>query len=226
MRQPQLIANWILGDFKKGSLGTFGTFEETFGNYVKAKLFYTNKRYHELLSLLENEHILEEVLLGRLEMKVLEAVCLYQNKNKDAALSAFHEAYDMALSNELTMPFIEMGNDMRTLTRVAMRDMGNGIPREWLEQVNHKSATYAKRLNFVVSEYQKAHNLGNDVRLSQREIEVLYDVYHGLNRAEIAVNRNLSSSTIKMVLRSIYSKLGADNIADVIRIALERKLIQ
>jgi LuxR family maltose regulon positive regulatory protein len=64
------------------------------------------------------------------------------------------------------------------------------------------------------------------VRLSEREIEVLYDVYHGLTRSEIAVSHNLSISTIKMVLSSIYSKLGADNIADVIRIALEQKLIK
>jgi LuxR family maltose regulon positive regulatory protein len=158
-------------------------------------------------------------------MKVLKAVCLYQNKNKDAALSAFGEAYKMASSNELTMPFIEMGNDMRTLTRVAMLNKGDAIPREWLEQVNRRSATYAKHLNLVVAEYQKANSLGKDVSLSQREIEILRDVYHGLTRSEIAVSHNLSINTVKMVLNSIYSKLGAESIADVMRIALERKLI-
>jgi LuxR family maltose regulon positive regulatory protein len=222
MRQPQLTANWILGNFAKGSLGTF---DESFGDFVRAKLFYSNKRYAELLLFLENERVLEAVLFGRLEMKVLEAVCLYQNKNRDGALRAFKEAYDMALSNGLLMPFTEMGNDMRTLTRVAMRDPRGGIPREWLEQVNRRAATYAKRLNWVVSEYKKANNLGKDVHLSPREIEILYDVYHGLSRSEIAVSHNLSVSTVKMVLSSIYSKLGADNIADVIRVALERKLI-
>jgi LuxR family maltose regulon positive regulatory protein len=222
MRQPQLTANWILGNFSKGSLGTFN---ESFGNFVRAKLFYANKKYDEVLSFLENERALREVLFGRLEMKVLEAVCLYQNKKKDAALAAFKEAYDMSMSNDLTMPFTEMGNDMRTLTRVAMRDSGSGISREWLEQINRRAATYAKRLNWVVSEYKKANNLGKDVRLSQREIEILYDVYHGLTRSEIAVSHNLSVSTVKMVLGSIYSKLGADNVADVIRTALERKLI-
>jgi LuxR family maltose regulon positive regulatory protein len=158
-------------------------------------------------------------------MKVLEAVCLYKNKNRKAALIAFGEAYDMALSNELVMPFVEIGNDMRTLTRVAIRDDKNDIPRKWLEQINRKAGTYAKRLNLVVSEYKKANNLGKDVQLSQREIEILYDVYHGLTRSEIALSRNLSVSTVKMVLSSVYSKLGADNVADVIRIALERKLI-
>ncbi|MDR0616409.1 MAG: hypothetical protein LBG29_06325, partial [Synergistaceae bacterium] len=103
MRQPQLIANWIMGDFSKGSLGTF---EEAFGHFVKAKLFYANKRYHELLSFLESEHVLGAVLFGRLEMLVLEAVCLYQLKNRDGALGAFRKAYEAAESNELLAPFI------------------------------------------------------------------------------------------------------------------------
>jgi LuxR family maltose regulon positive regulatory protein len=223
MRQPQLIAGWILDDFAKGS---FGTFKETFGNFVKAKLFYSNKKYHELLSFLENEQALGEVLFGRLEMKVLEASCLYQIKKRDAALGAFNEAYDMARSNDLVMPFIETGNDMRTLTRVAMRDGANDIPREWLERINRKAATYAKRALMVFTEYSRANNLGKDLHLSPREVEVLYDVYHGLTRSEIAVSHDLSLSTVKMVLSSIYSKLGADNTADVIRIALERKLIK
>jgi LuxR family maltose regulon positive regulatory protein len=222
MRQPRLAANWILGDFAKGSLGTF---KETFGNFVRAKLFYADKRYDEVLSFLETKQVLGAVLFGRLEMKTLEAVCLYQNKNRDAALGALKEAYDMAVSNGLSMPFIEMGNDMRTLTRAAMRDTRSDIPREWLEQINRKAATYAKRLNWIVSEYNAANNLDKDVRLSQREIEILHDVYHGLSRSEIAASHNLSVSTVKMVLSSVYSKLGADNIADVIRIAMERKLI-
>jgi DNA-binding CsgD family transcriptional regulator len=40
------------------------------------------------------------------------------------------------------------------------------------------------------------------------------------------VSHDLSISTVKMVLGSIYSKLGADSTANVIRIALERKLIK
>ncbi|MDR1944420.1 MAG: hypothetical protein LBQ19_06315, partial [Synergistaceae bacterium] len=177
MRQPQMIAGWILGEFVKGS---FGTFKETFGNFVKAKLFYSNKKYYELLSFLENEQPLCEVLFGRLEMKVLEAASLYQVKKRDAALNAFREAYEMAASNELEMPFVETGNDMRTLTRAAMRDKDNDIPREWLERVNRKAATYAKRELLVVSEYRKANNLGHDLHLSPREIGILHDIYHGL----------------------------------------------
>ncbi|MDR1966848.1 MAG: helix-turn-helix transcriptional regulator, partial [Synergistaceae bacterium] len=85
---------------------------------------------------------------------------------------------------------------------------------------------YAKRELLVVSEYRKANNLGHDLHLSPREIGILHDIYHGLTRSEIAVSHDLSISTVKMVLSSIYSKLGADSTANVIRIALERKLIK
>jgi LuxR family maltose regulon positive regulatory protein len=63
IHQPQLTANWIWGNFAKGSLSTF---EENFGNSVRAKLFYSNKRYDELLSFLENEQPLGAVLFGKL----------------------------------------------------------------------------------------------------------------------------------------------------------------
>jgi LuxR family maltose regulon positive regulatory protein len=166
------------------------------------------------------------MLFGRLEMKALDAVCQYQVKNREAALAALQEAYDLAQSNNLTMPFIELGKDMRTLTTAAMRDRDCGIPRPWLEMINRKAATYAKRLAFVVTEYKSANGLGDDVPFTARETEILNDLYHGLSRSEISASRNLSINTVKMVLGAIYTKLGADNVADVIRIALSRQLIR
>ena len=51
------------------------------------------------------------------------------------------------------------------------------------------------------------------------------DLSHGLSRSEIAANRDLSINTVKMAINTIYSKLGARNLADLIRIAVERKII-
>jgi DNA-binding NarL/FixJ family response regulator len=55
---------------------------------------------------------------------------------------------------------------------------------------------------------------------------VLSDLYNGLSRSEIAANQNLSINTVKMVLNTIYAKLNANSVADVIRTALDRKLIR
>jgi LuxR family maltose regulon positive regulatory protein len=222
--QPQRVPDWLKGKFAQES---FAVFNANFGNLVKAKFDYFNKRHHELLTFLEREQKrVGGVLFVRLVNKALESVCHYQLRDKDAALSALGEAYGLAESNNLTMPFIELGKDMRTLTAAAMKDKKCGIPPQWLEMINRKAATYAKRLTFIISEYKRVNNLGNDVPLSSREMDILHDLSHGLSRPEIAANHGLSINTVKMVLNAIYTKLDADNVTDVIRIALERQLIK
>ncbi|MDR1320502.1 MAG: LuxR C-terminal-related transcriptional regulator [Gracilibacteraceae bacterium] len=220
--QPRLVPVWLKGEFSRESIGAFIA---GFGSFVKTKFYYADKRYYELLSFIDSGRGTDSILFGKLEMKVLEAVCHSRLKESEAALASLKEAYGLALSNDLVMPFIEAGKDMRTLTAAAMRDRRHEIPRQWLEMVNRKAATYAKRLTGVVAEYKKMNNINDDVRLSARETEVLSDLYHGLSRAEIAASRNLSVNTVKMVLSTIYAKLNADSIASVIRTALERKLI-
>ncbi|MDR2770705.1 MAG: LuxR C-terminal-related transcriptional regulator, partial [Clostridiales Family XIII bacterium] len=221
--QPQPVASWLKGGFSQDFIGAFIS---DFGNFIKMKVYYADKRYHELLSFLESGRSEGAVLFGKLERKALEAACHYQMKNKEAALRALHEAYAFAESNDLTMPFIELGKDMRTLTAAALREKDSDIPRGWLETINRKAATYAKRLSAVVTEYKRVNNLGDEIRLSARETEVLNDLYQGLSRAEIAAGRGLSINTVKLVLSTVYTKLNADNVADAIRIALDRKLIR
>ena len=221
--QPQFVANWLKGNFSQGTLPIF---QSDFGNVIKAKFNYSNKQYDELLSFLENDQKPYSALLRDLEKKTYEAVCKYHIKDRDAALATLQEAYGLALSNDLIMPFIEMGKDMRTLTAAAMRDKKCDIPRQWLETINQKAATYAKRLSLVVSEYKKANDMESDVPLSSREIDVLNDLSHGLSRPEIADSHGLSVNTVKMVLNAIYEKLNANNVADVLRIAFDRKLIK
>ncbi|MDR1158091.1 MAG: LuxR C-terminal-related transcriptional regulator [Oscillospiraceae bacterium] len=221
--KPRLAATWLKENFTCDSIGALIA---GFGNFVKTKFYYADKRYHELLSFIEDGQGTDSVLFGKLEMKALEAVCHYQIKDTAAALAALRDAYDLASSNDLVMPFIELGKDMRTLTAAALRSDGCDIPRPWLEMINRKAATYAKRLTQVISAYNRMNNINDDVRLSPRETAVLNDLYHGLSRSEIAAGQGLSINTVKMVLNTIYTKLGADSMADVLRAALERKLIQ
>jgi DNA-binding NarL/FixJ family response regulator len=115
---------------------------------------------------------------------------------------------------------------MRTLTAVVLKESSCSIPRPWLENINRKSASYAKHQNHIVAKYKQANGLTNTIAISPREAEILTDLSHGLSRAEIAANRGLSVNTVKMVINHIYVKLGAENLADLIRIAVERKMIR
>jgi DNA-binding NarL/FixJ family response regulator len=65
----------------------------------------------------------------------------------------------------------------------------------------------------------------DSIVMSPRETEILSDISHGLSRSEIAVARELSVNTVKMIINKVHYKLGAENMADLIRIAVERKLI-
>ena len=146
-------------------------------------------------------------------------------KDKRKAFAAFEEAYLAASPNGIVMPFIELGKDMRTLTSAALREHRGNIPKPWLENAGRKSTTYAKRQAHVITEYKQANRIIDDITITPREAEILADLSHGLTRVDIAASRNLSVNTVKMVIKNVYYKLGAENLADLIRIAVERKMI-
>ena len=160
-------------------------------------------------------------------MLVIEACIHYKMKDRKKAYSVLTEAYETAAPNDLLMPFIELGKDMRTLTAFVLKERipKKTLPRTWLEYVNRKAASYAKHHSHVIAKYRQISGISNDFIISPREKDILTDLSHGLSRTEIATSRNLSINTIKMVITNIYNKLGAENMADVIRIATERKLI-
>jgi LuxR family maltose regulon positive regulatory protein len=221
--EPELIADWLKADFEQGSTSSF---IEVFGNRIKMKYFFLNRQHHKLLAFFEGWKEAKRYLFGRIYIKTREAVCRYQIKDRDGALANLREAWEMCRANEIVSVFTELGKDMRTLTTAALRDKNVGIPRDWLENINRKSATYAKRQQTVIAAYRKANRLGDEIRLSPRETEVLADLYQGLSRPEVAVVRNLSINTVKLIVNTLYTKLGANNISDIIRIAVEKKLIR
>ena len=218
---PEKAPDWLKENF---SLYAHACFTENYANQMKARYFYAVRNYPPLLSYIQDMKQRESFLFGRIEMLAIEACVYYKIKEKDKARASLEEAYDTASPNEITMPFIELGKDMRTLTAYLLR-ITCKIPSPWLEDINRKSTLYAKRLAHVVTEYRMDNRLMDSVVISPRESEILKDLSHGLSRSEIASSRNLSINTVKMMINNIYMKLGAENLADAIRIASERKIV-
>jgi LuxR family maltose regulon positive regulatory protein len=223
--EPELVADWLKADFELGSASA-SAFLRVFANRVRMKYFFLTRQYHKVLAFLEGSREIRRYLFGRIYIKTGEALCCYQIKERERALASLREAWEISRSNEIVSTFVEFGKNMRTLTTAALRDRNAGIPRDWLENIRRRSATFAKRQQIVVAAYRKANHLGDEIRLSPRETEVLTDLYQGLSRSEVAVASNLSINTVKFIVNTLHTKLNAHSISDLVRIAGEKKLIR
>jgi len=224
LRMPDKIPDWLKGKFTP-CLDPI--FLNNFGNQMKLRYHYMTKNYPVLLTYIEEQKQQVQILFGRIEQTAVEACVRYQMKDKTGAFTALGEAYHAALSNNIIMPFVELGKDMRTLITSALRTEDFGVPRPWLEKIYHKAAYYAKHQVLVISEYEKDNHINNDgkIELSKRETEVLRDLYNGLSHPEIAAEKNLSVNTVNTIYKNICNKLGVNNLAGIIRVAAEQKLV-
>jgi LuxR family maltose regulon positive regulatory protein len=221
--QADKLASWLKNDFEESELNSLAFGLEIL---VKAKYHFSKNRWPAALAVLENREGQDSrwaFVLGKIEMKALEAVCRYRNRDRKGACAALETAYRLARPNALYMPFAELGKDMRALAEMALKDKATEIPPAWLEQVRLDSSGYAKRLFTVAERYRPVSArrgvLNPAGRLSRRETEVLAGLFQGMTREEIAAQSSLSVNTVKSVIRSVYRKLGAVNRADAVRIA-------
>ena len=219
---PEKIPAWLKEKFEPYS---HPYFIENFGNQARAMYCFLTGNYPPLLAYIGELKLRESILFGRLEMLVLEACVHYKLKNKALAFDSLRQAWESSLPNGIVSPFIEMGKDMRTLSAAALQEHKCPVNKSWLKNINLLSASYAKRQVHIIAEYKQANNMNAGTPLSSRESGILNDLSHGLSRIEIAASRGLSINTVKMVINNVYGKLGAQNLADLIRIASENKMI-
>ena len=86
------------------------------------------------------------------------------------------------------------------------------------------SPTVARR---ILEEIRRGDTGGRtaDYGLTARETEVLRDIVDGLTYRELAVSRHIAASTAKKHILHIYQKLNVSSKAEVVRKALEEKLV-
>jgi DNA-binding CsgD family transcriptional regulator len=218
--QPEAVPLWI-----KGSCSDFlhPSFIENFGNRLKLRYKLATRQYVDLLANFKAQEGKALIYYGKIERKIAEAVCHYHLKDVAGAMEAFRQAYELAAPECAIFPFIEAGKEVRTLAAAAQRNGACRIPQAWLVMIGEKASANAKHRCRMVSEYRLANPEAMGITLSGREKDVLTDLYYGRSRAEIAQSRGISVNTVKTISNSLYSKLGANNLADLIRIGIETK---
>jgi LuxR family maltose regulon positive regulatory protein len=222
IRQTEMVPDWLKGGFERYN---HAHFLENYSNQIKMRYHYLKRDYFPLLTYINEMKNRESILYGRVEMLATEACVYYQMKDRSASVAALEAAYRAAQPNNIIMPFIELGKDMRTLTTSFLRSYADiNIPKRWLELVRNKSTFYAKNQSMFICELKSSEMTVNHT-LSARELAVLSDLYHGFSQPEIAYKHSLSVNTVKMTIKRVYEKLKVSKISDLIRVAAEQKLI-
>lgn len=220
------IPRWVLGEAEKQRGLSPNNYRDQF---IRAYFLLNAKRYQELSALmdtLEAHYECNGLLPARLKVQIYKAIAAHKNKNAELSMAALQKAYYLAHANSLTMPFIELGKDMRALIYNALRYNDIAVPEKWLKGLYTKSSTYAKQLKSVQEQYKLLYELKdeNSYELTKLEKEVLKHICTGLTRKEIADNLYVSTSSIKQALSSIYNKLGVENRSEAIRVAVKSGL--
>ena len=187
------------------------------------------KKYNQALAVLYKStprEPQEQFLFGELALSLLMAVAKIKTGDTGGAMTDFEKAYQLSFGGVFEMFFIELGKNLHPLAVAALNQASCDIPEEWLKMIDRKATVHAKKSDVIRNAVKREKNIKDTVPLSEREQEILNDLYHGLSREEIAANRHLSVNTVKKILQSVYTKLNANNNVDAIRIAIEKKLIE
>jgi DNA-binding NarL/FixJ family response regulator len=80
---------------------------------------------------------------------------------------------------------------------------------EAIRQVAHGRLVFPRTAQRWMTVYRKQEPAGPE--LSQRELEVLEELAHGLPNAEIAAKLTVSENTVRFHLKNIYEKLSVTN---------------
>jgi DNA-binding CsgD family transcriptional regulator len=215
------VPAWLKSDF---SFSVAPRLLRGFENIARVRYWLAVKDYHQLLAFLDARikgHD-DGFLFGSISARALMAVALYRTGQRERAFALLNEAYELSAPNDIKLPFVDLANDMRTLTAAAQKAVARGEtklpPLAWLKEINRRSATYARKLTFVARKFNEREGKGPKVRLTQREQKILNGLGHGMSRSEIAADFGISQNTVKAAIRIIYDKLGAQTLGDAVRI--------
>ena len=212
-----------------------------FARVLYFQLLLADKRYNELceaslfaLDILENSSGNAKYRMPRVYYLIFLAVAVYHNGNTTKALGYLKEAVDMALIDQVYLPFADhecMGDlllglngysfhEEKALDRTLLpyeKALKSPIGRPLRgEQGSFTDLmTLCKRQAKGISIIKKAF-LGDKSLLTPREREIALLAKDRMSAKEIAAKLYISETTVKSTLRSVYGKLEIHSRSELI----------
>jgi len=187
-----------------------------------------SKNYHFTLALFAfdyNRLPHERLLFAEIKISLAKAVAKFYTEDLSGATQDFIDAYFHSFQGKFELFFIELGRDFSILAQETKLKYPNILNEEWIFDIEKKASIYSKKLKIFVRGFVDKKYVKPNYSLTNREKEILNDMYQGLSREEIATNRHISVNTVKKILQSIYNKFDVNSNIDAIRIAIENQII-
>jgi len=176
-------------------------------NIVYGKVLLVNKEYLKLLGRAEEFLSMAHVypnLLAQIYTHIYIAAASAQLSRADDAAAALEQALDIAMPDQVYMPFAENGDLIKPLLEeLQARSMYTDDITEILEL--HKQ--YHKEVEHMI----KGNFTGGKAALTERENEVARLAAQGLSNKEIGKRLYISENTVKTQLKSVFAKLGINS---------------
>jgi len=223
------IAFWLRSDSGNNGISSYLV---GLDELVRAKSLLRERKFAAALAALGSaRQSAGAFVFGKVEIPVLEAVCLYQSQERAQAYEKLRQAWEMAEPGGLLLPFAEQGKDMRALVNTALKENAP-LPKAFLEKARVLSSAYAKKFLQIAERFAPAANVRHvgvrhgDASLSAKEKAVLEGLFHGFTLEEIAGEARVSVNTVKSAVKRIYGKLGTTNRTETLRVAISQGLIR
>lgn len=215
----------LLLDSANNATISYGRIHIVYANYLVSIC-----EYAKLVGLLEHlKHMrpFQSITIESISLYIMLSVGYHGLGSNKSAMKALWRAYEMCHSNGLITLFCEAEKHMLKLISAARQQNEYRFSPTWLNEIERETALFIKRADAVRAAYKKQNpsKSSKNNPLSKRERAVLQSVARGLTREEIALEQYISMNTVKSTITSIFNKLGANNKADAVSIAITRGYI-
>lgn len=205
LKQKEPVPLWIArGEFQNTRL-LFPAMP--FINIVYGRVLLINGEHLKLIG--TSEHLLGMAsvfpnLLAKIYTYIYMGAAYEQVFRHDEAIAVLKQALDIALPDQVYMPFVENCDYIKTLLEQFGRD------NQYRDDISRILKLYNRYENSVTQIIQ-THFDEDKPQLTQRELEIAKLAVTGLTNQEIAASLFISTNTVKTQLKSIFAKLGVNS---------------
>ena len=205
LNQYENIPSWI----REGNVDESKIYYPTRGffNLVYGRVLLIHGEYLKLLGVAEAFEMEASVfpnLLSLIYTKIYVAAANQKIHRHGDALEALKQALDHAAADKVYLPFVENCDYIKSLLEELER---NGQHREAITAILGLESSY----HTAVRQMIKENTTEKKPVLTEREQEIANLAAQGHTNKEIGDQLFITENTVKMALKSIYSKLSINN---------------